>query len=173
VLETGARWFPAKPMLTPTGGGDGGPVDSRLRFTAAENLPAGTLRVSMRDTGGRRECLGERRLADTARGREVDISLGQAFELSATREATRFEVDRAARRLDESYRITLANSGEEARSVTVREHPNQWRTWTLVSSSSKPARQTPDTLEFRIDVPAKGKATLDYAVRYSWTPADE
>jgi hypothetical protein len=56
--------------------------------------------------------------------------------------------------------------------VTVREHPSRWRQWTLVSSSSKPSEQTPDTLEFRVDVPANGKAVLDYAVRYSWT-ADE
>lgn len=173
MFETGGRWFPSKPMLAPTRGGDGGPIDSRLEFTAGENLPAGTLRVSVHDTDGRREFLGESRIADTARGRKLDISLGQAFELSATREATRFEVDRAARRLDEAYRITLANAGAQARTVTVREHPNQWRNWTLISSSSKPARQTPDTLEFRIDVPANGKATLDYAVRYSWTQADE
>ena len=59
-----------------------------------------------------------------------------------------------------------------ARTVTVREHPNRWREWTLVSSSSKPANQTTDTLEFRVQVPANGKATLSYALRYSWS-ADE
>ncbi|MBN8727464.1 MAG: DUF4139 domain-containing protein [Xanthomonadales bacterium] len=173
VFESGGRWFPSKPMLTPTGGSAGGPVDSRLGFTAAENLPAGTLRISMRDKDGRSEFVGESRIADTAKGREIDISLGQAFELSATRDATRFEVDRAARQLDEAFRVTLANAGDRPRTVTVREHPNQWRNWTLLSSSSKPTRQTPDTLEFDIEVPANGKATLDYAVRYSWTAADE
>ena len=53
--------------------------------------------------------------------------------------------------------------------MTVREHPSRWREWKLVSSSSKPARQSADTLEFRVEVPANGKATLNYAVRYSWT----
>jgi len=53
--------------------------------------------------------------------------------------------------------------------VTVREHPNRWREWTLVSSSSKPVNQTTDTLEFHVQVPANGKATLSYAVRYSWS----
>jgi len=51
----------------------------------------------------------------------------------------------------------------------VREHPNRWREWKLASSSIQPDKQTTDTLEFRVAVPANGKATLDYAVHYSWT----
>jgi len=33
--------------------------------------------------------------------------------------------------------------------------------------------QTPDLLEFEVAVPANGKATLDYVVKYTWTPKDE
>ncbi|MCK9539787.1 DUF4139 domain-containing protein [Dokdonella sp.] len=174
LVEQGSAWFPGKPMLTPTSGGDGRlPVDSRLTFVAQENLPAGTLRALTRDRDGRTEFLGEARIADTPQGQEVDVSLGSAFALSATREQTAFEVDRAARRLDEGVRYTLANAGEQARTITVRTHPNQWRNWTLVSSSEKPSQQRPNLLEFKVQVPAKGKATLDYAVRYTWTAADE
>jgi hypothetical protein len=36
----------------------------------------------------------------------------------------------------------------------------------------KPSKQTTDTLEFKLDVPANGKAVLDYAVRYTWTAED-
>ena len=70
--------------------------------------------------------------------------------------------------LDEAFRVELSNAGDSARTVTVREHPNRWQQWTLVSSSSKPSGQSPDTLEFRVEVPARGKATLTYAVRYQW-----
>ncbi len=76
------------------------------------------------------------------------------------------------RTLDEAFRIELSNVGDSPRTVTVREHPNRWREWKLVSSSSKPRTQTADTLEFRIEIPANGKAALTYAVRYNWT-ADE
>jgi hypothetical protein len=55
----------------------------------------------------------------------------------------------------------------------VHEHPTRWRNWTLVSSSAKPVKQSVDTLEFAVAVPAHGEATLDYAVRYTWTSADE
>jgi hypothetical protein len=82
-------------------------------------------------------------------------------------------VDQAGRTLDEAFRITLTNAGDSARTVTVREHPNRWREWKLASSSGKPSRQTTDTLEFRVNVPANGKAVLDYAVHYSWTATDK
>ena len=75
--------------------------------------------------------------------------------------------------MNEGFRVTLTNTGETARTITVREHPNRWRAWTLLSSSQKPGKQTPDPLEFEVAVPANGKATLDYVVKYTWTPKDE
>lgn len=174
VFENGGTWFPPKPNWAPGSAQEGGgPVSSQLKFTAAENLPSGNLRVLTRDKDGRTELLGENRIGDTAKGRDVDVSLGIAFDLAATRERSSFSADRAARQMDEGFRITLTNSGETARTVTVREHPNRWRAWSLQSSSQKPSKQTADTLEFRVAVPANGKATLDYAVRYTWTAADE
>jgi hypothetical protein len=174
LLENGGTWFPPKPMLEADGFQSGdGPILSQLGFTAAENLPAGNLRVLTRDKDGRTELLGENRIADTAKGRRVDVGLGIAFELSGHRERTAFSTDRAARQMNEGFRITLTNAGSSARTVTVREHPNRWRAWTLLSSSQKPSKQTPDTLEFAVAVPANGKATLDYSVRYAWTATDE
>ncbi|HJU27421.1 MAG TPA: hypothetical protein VJ722_12140, partial [Rhodanobacteraceae bacterium] len=67
----------------------------------------------------------------------------------------------------------LSNGGDTARTVTVREHPNRWSAWKLVSSSAKPDKQAPDTLEFAVDVPAHGKAVLDYRVRYTWLAKDD
>lgn len=174
LFESGGAWFPPKPLLQPEAVADGGgPVSSQLSFSAAENLPSGNLRVLTRDKDGRNELLGENRIGDIAKGRDVNVGLGVAFDLAATRERTAFSVDKAARDMNESFRITLTNSGEAARTVTVREHPNRWRGWSLISSSQKPDKQTPDTLEFHLAVPAGGKATLDYALRYQWNAADD
>lgn len=174
LFESGGAWFPPKPLLQPEATADGsGPVASQLRFAAVENLPSGNLRVLTRDKDGRTELLGENRIGDVAKGRDVNVALGVAFDLSAARERSAFSVDKAAREMNEGFRITLTNSGETARTVTVREHPNRWRAWSLISSSQKPDKQTADTLEFRVAVPAGGKATLDYAVRYAWTAADD
>jgi hypothetical protein len=174
LYENGGAWFPQKPLLTPEGWQAGnGPVQSQLKFVAAENLPSGNLRVLTRDKDGRTELLGENRIGDIAKGRDVDIALGVAFDLAATRERTAFSIDKGSREMNEGFRISLVNTGEVARTVTVREHPNRWRGWSLLSSSQKPDRQSPDVLEFRVAVPANGKAVLDYVVRYAWTASDE
>ncbi len=173
VHEAGGAWFPPKPMLEPDNWQrGGGPVQSELHFTAGENLPAGTLRVLTRDKDGRTELLGENHIDDTSKGRPVQVTLGVAFDLAAARERTAFSVDKAAREMSEGLRITLTNSGESARTITVREHPNRWRAWTLVSSSQKPAKQSPDLLEFRVAVPAGRTVALDYLVKYTWSPAE-
>lgn len=174
LFENGGSWFPQKPTLAPEGWQTGnGPVQSQLKFVASENLPSGNLRVLTRDKDGRTELLGENRIGDIAKGRNVDVSLGVAFDLAATRERTAFSVDKGAREMNEGFRIALTNTGEIARTITVREHPNRWRSWSLLSSSEKPDKLSPDLLEFHVAVPANGKATLDYVVHYAWTANDE
>lgn len=174
VFDNGTWGYGQKPVLqTDIGEPASGPVLSRLTFSATENLPAGNLRALVADKDGRVELLGENRIGDVQKGRRVDVGLGVAFDLAATRERTVFSVDKAAREMDEGFRVTLTNSGNSARSITVREHHFRWRTWSVVSSSQKPDKQTPDLLEFRVPVPANGKATLDYLVRYVWSASDE
>jgi hypothetical protein len=174
ISESGGAWFPPKPLIAQ---GDirvsGGPIVSELSFTPKENLPAGHLRVLTRDRDNRVEFLGEARIGDTPKGRALPIALGNAFDLSASRERTTFSIDKAAREMNEGFHISLTNTGETARTISVREHPNRWRAWSLLSSSQKPSKQTPDTLEFDVEVPANGKATLDYVVKYAWTSKDE
>jgi len=171
LIENGGTWEPPQPMLGPdfNGGGGSGTVVGTLKLTAFDSLPAGYLRVLAQDSHGMPQFVGEGRIEDTPKGGDATIALGQAFDLRARRERTSFHVDQAGRTLDEAFRITLTNAGDGARTVTVREHPNRWREWKLASSSQPPSRQTADTLEFRVAVPANGKAVLDYAVRYSWT----
>ena len=172
LFENGNRWLPPQPMLSREFNPDGGgAIVSTLQLRAFDSLPAGYLRVLSADRSGTPQFIGEGRIDDTPKGSDASITLGTAFDLRAERTRTAFSVDRAGRTLDEAFRISLSNAGDSPRTVTVREHPNRWRQWTLVSSSSKPSRQTPDTLEFRVAVPANGKATLDYAVRYRWTAA--
>lgn len=170
LYENGGNWTPPRPMLgRDYGNGGGNTIIDTLKLKAFDSLPAGYLRVLAADRNGVPQFIGEGRIADTPRGSDAAITLGTAFDLRAQRERTSFHVDKAGRTLDEAFRITLSNAGDSTRTVTVREHPNRWREWTLASSSQKPSRQTTDTLEFRVAVPAHGKAVLDYAVRYHWS----
>jgi hypothetical protein len=173
LFESGNSWHPPQPMLNRDFMVDsGGAIVSTLKLHAFDSLPAGYLRVLTADKNGTPQFIGEGRIDDTPKGSDATITLGTAFDLRAERTRTSFSVDEAGRTLDEAFRIELSNASDSARTVTVREHPNRWREWTLASSSTKPNQQTPDTLEFRVEVPANGKATLDYAVHYHWTADD-
>lgn len=171
LVENGGTWQPAQPMLGPdfNNGDSSNNVVSTLKFAAFDSLPAGYLRVLAQDSRGTPQFIGEGRINDTPKGGHATIALGSAFDLRAARERTAFHTDKAGRTMDEAFRITLTNAGDGVRTVTVREHPNRWREWKLASSSVQPSRQTSDTLEFRVAVPANGKAVLDYAVHYTWT----
>ena len=116
--------------------------------------------------------LGEGSVADTPKGQRVSVELGQSFDLRASRERTAFHVDANARTMTESYKIALANGGDTARTVTVREHPNRWREWSVAESSIKASKRTPQLLEFDVPVPAHGDATLTYTVKYAWNAQD-
>jgi hypothetical protein len=174
ISESSGGWSPPKPITTENAMSySGGPVVSEIRFTPTENLPAGNLRVVTRDRDGQIEFLGDSRITDTQKGRALPISLGTAFDLQVSRDRIAFSVDKAAHEMNEGLRITLTNTGDSARTVTLREHPSRWRAWTLTSSSQKPTKQTPDLLEFEVAVPANAKATLDYTVKYTWAAKDE
>ncbi len=173
VLEYGHSWWPRQPLTTRSvpGNNDGG-IRDELGFKAFDSLPAGYFYASgLFD--GHRQLLGQARVADTPKGQTVHLVLGEAFNLRGERERTRFELDKAAHRLREAFRITVSNGGDQAREVTVRIHPTRWQQWTLESSSEAPTRKTSEMLEFTLAVPAHADAGLDYALRYQWTAADE
>ncbi len=174
LYANGSNYRPPQPMLNPDfDQSSGGAIVSTLKLRAFDSLPAGYLRVLTADKNGTPQFIGEGRINDTPKGSDATITLGTAFDLRAERTRTRFSVDAAAHTMDEAFRIELSNSSDTVRVVTVREHPQRWRQWTLVSSSSKPSQQTPDMLEFRVSVPAHGAATLDYAVRYQWAAVEQ
>ncbi|MBE1162653.1 DUF4139 domain-containing protein [Dyella acidiphila] len=175
LYENGSTWTVNRPMINAMeiNNNGGNTVSSTLKFSAFDSLPAGYLRVLTADRNGVPQFIGEGRINDTPKGGDANITLGTAFDLRGNHERTSFHVDKAGRNMDEAFRITLTNAGDHASTVTVREHPNRWRNWTLTSSSSKPSKQTTDTLEFKVEVPANGKAVLDYAVRYTWTADDD
>ncbi|TAN05339.1 MAG: DUF4139 domain-containing protein [Rhodanobacteraceae bacterium] len=174
VIEDGGAYYPPHPNTNDYGAQDykDRAIASTLAFTAPENLPAGTLRAWISDRGGAPALLGEGAVADTPKGQRVSVELGQSFDRRASRERTAFHVDAKAHTMSESYKITLTNGGDAARTVTLREHPNRWREWSVANSSLKPAKQTPQLLEFKVPVPANGGATLTYTVKYTWTTQD-
>ncbi|HEX5353628.1 MAG TPA: DUF4139 domain-containing protein [Rhodanobacteraceae bacterium] len=174
IVDDGGSGYPPKPNTNDYGAQNyqDRPIASTLAFIAPDALPAGTLHAWTVDHSGAPALLGEGNVADTPKGQRVAVQLGQSFDLRASHERTAFHVDAKAHTMNESYKVTLSNGGDSARMVTVREHPNRWREWSVTSSSIKPSKQTPQLLEFRVPVPANGSTTLTYSVRYNWTAQD-
>ncbi len=150
----------------PQPGAQNSAVESQLGFTASHALPAGTVRVYGVGTSDHIELLGEANINDTPPDTHVELTLGEAFDLRSTREVTAFTVDKTAGHADESFRVTLRNTGDAERTVTLRESPWRWRAWKLLASSAAPTHQDATQLDFPLRVPAKGSATLNFTLRY-------
>jgi hypothetical protein len=171
-------WRPPFPIIDENwnaGDGQQQPVQATLRFANAKAsglglpLPAGRVRVF---DGA--DFLGESAIGHTAAGQDVSLVLGNAFDLGATRTRESFQLDRAGRTMTETVRLDLTNAKPEAVVVRVNERLGRWTDWELVSSSVPPAprkdgkRGDAQVAVFDVPVPAGGKATLSYTVRYRW-----
>jgi hypothetical protein len=135
-------------------------------------LPAGKVRLfeSQPKTGA--AFVGEDFAEFTPVGGKMDLLLGDARDLSVKR--TVAEIKKIARlreqdghiRLydsDETYRYELQNFGETPAPLTVVAHVDD--TWRLVQSSHPFERKDSRTIEFTVELPAKGeKIILEYQV---------
>ncbi len=149
-------------------------VQNYLEFTTDEDgglgaaLPAGRVRVYQQDIDGSALLIGENSIDHTAKGEDVRIYLGNAFDLVGERTQTNYNL-LANNVLEETYEITLTNH-KESGSVEIRvpEHLFRWSNWEIISSSQEYTRVDSSTIEFRAEVPAGGETTITYTVRYTW-----
>ncbi len=130
-------------------------------------LPRGVVRVYKRDTQGNAQFVGEDRIDHTPKSETVRLKLGEAFDVTADRKQTDFKKLAGTGRynyvFESAYEIVLKNAKPEAVTVTVREPmPGDW---TMVSESQPHAKAASGTAEWKVRVPAEGKATLAYRVR--------
>lgn len=165
---------PSQPILHADFGPSGPqPVLSMLEFANRKAdglgvpLPAGRLRVFVRDGGGE-SFLGEAALEHTAAGREVQVALGEVFDLSLERTREAFTLDADRRGASETVLLTLRNAKPEAATVRVRESLPRWTDWTLEESTVPGRKQDAQTVAFEVPVAAGGEATVRYRVRYRW-----
>jgi len=143
-------------------------VDVKLELDndAASNLgrplPKGIVRVYKRDTDETLTFAGEDAIDHTPEGETVRLKLGQAFDVTYERRVTSF-LEVSKRDVELSVEVTVQNRKDKAVLVTVVERfPQQRR---VLGSSIKPREPDAFTLEFDVEVPAKGKSTVSYEAR--------
>jgi hypothetical protein len=130
-------------------------------------LPRGVVRVYKKDGRGNAQFVGEDRVDHTPKNETVRLKLGEAFDLTADRKQTDFKKLAGTGRynyvFESAYEIVLKNAKPEAVTVTVREPmPGDW---TMVSESQPHTKAASGTAEWKVGVPAEGKATLVYRAR--------
>lgn len=164
-------WEPPRPIIEPGYNGSTGqqPVAAVVEFenTRASGLgrplPEGRVRVFDGDA-----FLGESALSHTPEGADIRLEVGTAFDLTATRTRTQFNLDRAGRNMTEVFEVTLANATDEAATIKVVEPMPRWSDWDIMSSSVPARQRDAQHAEFQVEVPAKGETVLTYTVRYRW-----
>jgi hypothetical protein len=168
------RAQPHRVPITESGFGQGGErrIRSTLSFLPEDKtpIPAGRVRVLMEDDrDSTLEFMGEQQIGHTPAGQRLDVTTGDAFDLTGERRVSDFELDASGLGMSETVRVRLRNNGDSKATVRVREHLYRWTQWDIVESSQAYEKRDGDTIEFMVDVPADGEAVVSYRVGYRWT----
>lgn len=131
-------------------------------------LPAGRLRLYRRETSGQVQFVGESTVQHTPADQIVDISIGNAFDLTGERRQMDFHVDGRAHTLTESFEIKLSNAKAQPVTIHAVEHLNRGQNWEITAKSGPYTKRDSSTIDFPVSVPAKGSTTLTYTVHYTW-----
>lgn len=131
-------------------------------------LPAGRIRLYRRDADGQMEFIGEDTINHTPTEDTVKLATGSAFDVKGSRRQTDFHVNQQDRLLDETFEIKVTNQKEQPVNVQIVEHLYRGANWEIRDKSSDFTKRDSHTVEFPVQIPAKGETTLTYTVRYTW-----
>jgi hypothetical protein len=137
-------------------------IELSLTNTGNAPLPAGTVRVYA--AGRAADLMGAAAMTDTPVGAPVRLTLGQAFDLTATHRVVK-QASTANGQQSRTLAMTLRNADDTAKTATVLE--NLPAGAHIASAKPKPAANgTADTARWRQRVPAHGRKTLRYTIKW-------
>jgi hypothetical protein len=124
-------------------------------------LPAGTVRVYMRDARGQPQFIGENQIEHTPQGSELTIRTGDAFDVKVQPTVTE-RVKLSATRWRTKMLYTLTNARDRPVTVTLIQGgvPWWWADTRIAEESRKSERRDADTAVWKVPVPANGSATV-------------
>ncbi len=142
-------------------------VDTVLKFSTSRDqglgdaLPAGTVRVYMRDARGNAQFVGESMIGHTPMGSDLGLKTGEAFDVKVQPVVEKRE-RLGSDRWRTSMRYTLTNARPEAVTVELAQSglDSYWDDTRIISESQKSERRSSDEALWRVQVPANGTATV-------------
>jgi hypothetical protein len=147
-------------------------VDTVLQFSSSRDqglgdaLPAGTVRVYMKDSRGNAQFVGENQIGHTPMGSDIAITTGQAFDVKVQPVVVKRE-RLSSGRWRTTMRYTITNARPQAASVDVIQS-GLWGDVRIAEESLKSTRRSADEAMWRVTVPANGEAsvTATFDTRY-------
>lgn len=130
-------------------------------------LPKGKVRVFKSD-GDSIEFVGEDQIDHTPENKDMRLTLGNAFDVTAEKKMTNSSRNNSAKQSEETYEIVLKNAKDEAVKVDVIETFYGWSNWKIVSNSHKFEKKDSNSIVFEVSVPAKSETKVTYRVKNSW-----
>ncbi len=125
-------------------------------------LPAGKIRVTKADSDGSEEFLGEDSIDHTPRNEDVEIKVGNAFDIVG--ETATMSTNRISDRVRENtMQVKLRNRKTEP--VTVVVQYNIYGDWQITQSSHEYTKKNARLIEFPIPVAADTEEVLTFTVR--------
>ena len=138
-----------------------------LRFSSSrvgglgDALPAGTVRVYMKDAQGRAQFIGENTISHTPMGSALSLKTGDAFDVKV-RPVVEARTKVGSNRWTTQMRYTLTNARSAAVTVDLVQAglDNYYDDTRITSESLKSERRTADEALWRVTVPANGEAVV-------------
>ena len=131
------------------------------RPALGQPLPGGIMRFYQRDRGGATQFIGENIIEHTPEGRELELRVGNAFDITATRRQTDFRKGYGEER-EAAWEVEVFNAKSEPVPVQVlARFPGEWK---VLKESLPHERESASTARWTVPVPAKGRTLLSYRV---------
>ena len=142
-------------------------ADTVLRFSSSRGgglsdaLPAGIVRVYMKDARGQAQFVGEKRIDHTPMGSDIGLKTGEAFDVKVQP-----VVEKRERLSEDRWRTTMRYTLTNARPAPVEVELVQAGLDLLVSDtrvvseSQRSRRRSSNEAEWTVRVPANGTATV-------------
>lgn len=149
-------------------------IGNYLEFSTSEesglgaDLPAGRMRVYQQDIDGAPLLIGENHINHTPEGEDVQIYLGNAFDLVGARTQTNFRLV-SDTVMQETFEIRLRNRKEnDTVEIRVPERLSRWSNWEILNASMEYTQLDSATIEFRPRVEPGAEVIITYTVQYSY-----
>ncbi|QJB70203.1 DUF4139 domain-containing protein [Parasphingorhabdus halotolerans] len=142
-------------------------ADTVLEFSSSKEgglgdaLPAGTVRVYMKDASGQPQFIGENNIGHTPMGSELGLKTGEAFDVKIKPTVTeRRRLSPSKWRTSMTYELSNARPGAVTVSLIQNGLDFYWADTRIVSESMASTRRSSDTIVWKVPVPANGQATV-------------